>query len=120
MCKKNFGSEVSLKVHMKYAHNNEKLESCSQCDATFKQKKNLRAHLANIHDIDQMRERYCEEKNKDIFKCEQCESEFAYKKTLMFHIKSKHEGNYSVYECDICHSKYSNKQNLAKHVKLKH
>ena len=29
--------------------------------ATFKQKKNLRAHLLNIHSIDQMREKYCED-----------------------------------------------------------
>ena len=64
---------------MKYAHSDKRHESCPHCDAKFKQKKNLRAHLANIHDIDQMREKYCEENKRNIFKCEDCGSEFNFR-----------------------------------------
>ena len=105
---------------MKFAHSDEKRESCHHCDATFKQIKNLRAHLANIHDIDQMREKYCEPSEKDIFKCEDCDSVFHYKKNLKAHRKSKHEEPAAVYECEICHSKFSYKRKLVSHVKVKH
>ena len=85
----------------------------------FKQEKNLRSHLLQIHSIDQMKERYCEEKNKITFKCGDCDLEFSYKKSLAVHRKNKHEGH-SFYECKTCHSRFTYKQNLVRHVNKKH
>ena len=76
---------------MKYAHSEEKHQSCPHCNAKFKQEKNLRAHLLSIHGINQMRERYCEEKDHIIFKCEDCDLKFSYKRSLTIHRKTKHE-----------------------------
>ena len=115
-----FGSEVSLKAHLKYVHSDARRELCKHCDKTFKQLKNLRAHLANIHDIDQMTESYCEDKERSNFKCEDCDSVFTYEKNLRSHKKSKHMDTPRVYECDICPSKFRNKRTLVNHVKMKH
>ena len=120
LCEKIFGSEVTLKNHLKYAHSDKKLESCSHCTATFKQKKNLRAHLLNIHSIDQMREKYCEDKSNNIFKCEDCDSEFSYKKSLKVHRQNKHEGKDIFFACDTCKAKFRYKHKLENHKKAKH
>ena len=118
--KKNFGSEVNLKSHLKYVHSEERKESCPHCDASFKQKKNLRAHLANIHDIDQMTEKYCETYKKSLFKCKECDVEFMYEKNLKAHMKTKDGDKAIVHKCELCPSKYSNKRTLVAHVKMKH
>ena len=83
-------------------------------------KKNLRAHLANVHDIDQMTEKYCETYTKSVFKCKECDVKFMYKKNLKAHIKNKHGDKAIAYECELCPSKYSNKRTLVAHVKMKH
>ena len=108
-----------MKAHLKFAHSNERHEACHHCVATFKQIKNLRAHLANIHGFDQMREKYCEPSEKDVFNCQECDSVFHYKKNLKAHIKAKHEEP-AVYKCNICHSKFSYKRILVSHMKVKH
>ena len=118
-CEKSFTSEVNLKSHMKYAHSEERHQSCPHCNAKFKQEKNLRAHLLNIHGIDQMRERYCEEKDHNIFKCEDCDSTFSYKRSLTLHRKTKHEDK-PVYDCKICCARFSYKHKLVEHIKVKH
>ena len=109
-----------MTAHLKYAHSDERLESCHHCDKTFKQIKNLRAHLASVHDIDQMSENYCEERTKTKFKCADCDAVFAYKKNLKAQRKSKHDEEPRVYECDVCPSKFSNKRTLVSHLKMKH
>ena len=86
----------------------------------FKQKKNLRAHLASIHDVDRMKEKYCEESEKTVFKCPDCDSTFVYKKNLTAHTRAKHENKASTFECVECESKFSNKRTLVEHVKRKH
>jgi uncharacterized C2H2 Zn-finger protein len=103
---------------MKYAHSDKRHESCPHCDAKFKQKMNLRAHLANIHDIDQIRGKYFEENKRNIFKCEDCGSEFNYKKSLTLHRKTKNAVNSYMFEYEICHSKFSYINKLASHIKL--
>ena len=118
-CEKSFTSEVNLKSHMKYAHSEERHQSCPHCNTKFKQEKNLRAHLLNIHGIDQMRERYCEEKDHNIFKCEDCDSTFSYKRSLTLHRKTKHEDK-PVYDCKICCARFSYKHKLVEHIKVKH
>ena len=67
ICKKDFVSDIARKAHVKYVHSEVKSEECTRCDAKFKQKKNLRAHLANIHGINQMKENYCERSDEDSF-----------------------------------------------------
>ena len=104
---------------MKYAHSDKKQEKCKHCDAMFKQKKNLRAHLAHVHGHDQMKEKYCEDDEQVKFKCNDCELTFNYKRSLALHRKTKHEEKI-MHECKFCESKFTYKNNLDKHVKLKH
>ena len=119
ICKKNFLSEVTLKAHLKYAHSEIKSESCNHCEAKFKEKKNLRVHLQNIHGVSQMKENYCESSDKDIFKCDKCDTEFSNKKNFDAHMRRQHQ-DAEIYECDKCQSKFSHKRTLVAHVKAKH
>ena len=80
MCNKTVASLNTLKSHQKYAHSKERNEQCTYCDKKFKQKRDLRLHLASIHDVDLSTERYGESYEKAVFKCGKCESRFGYKK----------------------------------------
>ena len=75
VCKKTFASEVVLKNHAKYVHSEERKWPCDDCDAKFKQQKDLRVHILRIHNLNQMKEDYqeAEKKKVDIFKCNECE-----------------------------------------------
>ena len=117
VCKKTFASEVVLKNHAKYVHSEERKWPCDDCDAKFKQQKDLR-----IHNLNQMKEDYqeAEKKKVDIFKCNECFATFSYKKNLNAHMRSKHADNAELFECDKCISKFSNKRTLVNHQKVKH
>ena len=78
---------------------------CKQCGATFKYKKNLNAHVKNMHGV------------KEIFKCDLCESSFKNRKTLTAHKKSKHEAGVSEFPCSICGKIFSEKKNMNRHRK---
>ena len=119
ICKKNFVSDIARKAHLKYFHTEVKSEECTRCDAKFKQKKNLRAHLASIHGINQMKENYCERSDEESFKCDKCGTEFMYKKNFDAHVRNQHKDR-DVYECEMCKSKFSHKRNLVVHLKAKH
>ena len=119
VCKKKFSSTVTLKAHNKYVHLNLKSETCKHCDKRFNQKKNLRVHLANVHGINQMKEKYCESDEEEMFRCDRCDVEFAYKKNFDAHKREKHAG-LALYQCKQCKSKFKQKRNLAAHEKSKH
>ena len=76
-----------MKSHQKYAHSKERNEQCTYCEK-FKQKWDLRLHLASIHDVDLSKETYGESYEKAVFKWGKCESRFSYKKNLNAHIRS--------------------------------
>ena len=78
---------------------------CEQCEATFQYKKNLNAHVKNIHGV------------KEMFKCDLCESSFKNRKTLTAHKKSKHEEDVSKFPCSICGKIFSEKKNMNRHRK---
>ena len=120
MCKKTFASHTTLKSHKKYAHSKERHEECTYCNEKFKQKRDLRLHLASIHDVDKSREKYGESWEKEVFKCEHCESTFSYKKNLNAHIRTKHSAKVERFKCEECQSDFLYKQTLVDHVKRKH
>ena len=120
MCNKTFASLNTLKSHQKYAHSNEKNEQCTYCDKKFKQKRDLRFHLAKIHDVDLFTEKYGESYEKAAFKCGKCESTFGYKKNLNAHIRSKHSISVESFKCDKCKSEFRYRKTLVDHVKRKH
>ena len=120
MCNKTFASLNTLKSHQKYAHSTERNEQCTYCDKKFKQKRDLRIHLARIHGVDLLTEKYGESYEKAVFDCEKCESTFGYKKNLDAHIRSKHSSSVESFKCDECKSEFRYKKTLVDHVKRKH
>jgi KRAB domain-containing zinc finger protein len=116
MCNKTFASHTTLKSHQKYAHSKERNEQCTYCDEKFKQKRDLRLHLASIHDVDQSREKYGEPCEKEVFKCGNCESTFGYKKNLNAHIRTKHKASVERFKCEECQSDFRDKRTLVDHV----
>ena len=122
VCNKNFPSEVSLKNHQKYVHSESRNHSCPHCKARFKQKKTLRDHIVNIHDINHRLEDYQEIEEKKVIKCELCKSTFKYRKNLNSHILAKHSDydNGKCFECEDCEAKFKSKRSLVAHQKLKH
>ena len=120
MCNKTLASLDTLKSHQKYAHSTERNEQCTYCDKKFKQKRDLRIHLARIHGVDLLTEKYGESYEKAVFDCEKCESTFGYKKNLDAHIRSKHSSSVESFKCDECKSEFRYKKTLVDHVKRKH
>ena len=112
MCKKTFASHTTLKSHKKYAHSKERNEECTYCSEKFKQKRDLRLHLASIHDVDKSREKYGESWEKEVLKCEHSESTFSYKKNLNAHIITKHSARVERFKCEECQSDFLYKQTL--------
>ena len=61
-----------------------------ECEAKFKQKRDMRAHMLKIHNLNQMKEDYFEDEVKQLFKCKDCSSTFQYRKRLNAHVKANH------------------------------
>ena len=120
LCGASFSSEVNLKSHKKNVHSTIKKWSCSDCERRFKQQRDLKVHMLNIHGLDSMKEDYMEDQEKDLFKCEECNLTFKYKKNLNAHLKTKHTGNSRSFECEECPSKFGNRRNLMNHIRVKH
>jgi hypothetical protein len=121
VCEKSFPSKVSLENHVNYVHSNKQKYSCKDCDAKFKQKKNLRAHTLRVHDINQYKEVYHDREEPKKFQCGQCNSSYKNKNDLNHHHRVKHENpDDQTFECELCAKTYMNKKSLSCHVKLKH
>ena len=102
ICHKTFASLINLKSHKKYVHSDFRKWSCVDCDAKFKQKRDLRAHMLKIHNLNQMKEDYFEEKVKQLFKCKDCSSTFQYQKSLNAHVKANHSEDAEFFQCEDC------------------
>ena len=121
LCEKTFSVMASLKNHLKYAHSESRDHNCGECDAKFKQNKDLNVHYLNNHNNNRSKETYGID-DPERLQCEQCDSTFKYKKGLNAHIKLKHDKNNSgnSYDCDECCSKFNAKKNLNAHKRVKH
>ena len=120
ICQKTFTSVVNLKSRMKYDHSDNQKWSCGDCEVRFKQKRDLRFHMLNVHNLNQRKEDYFEGEEKLLLKCKDCNSTFQYRKNLNAHIKANHTESVDVFQCEECPSKFRYKTTLTKHKRVKH
>ena len=125
ICGKEFSANVSLVEHIKYFHSDNREHSCPLCESRFKQKKDMRVHMLNIHGSNMSKERYGNLEGQERLKCDACGSTFKYKKGLNEHIRVKHEttsepSTSKIFKCNQCSSVFTMQKNLTAHEKLKH
>ena len=120
ICGKEFNAKVNLVNHMKYVHSQQKDHSCPVCEMKFKQKRDMRIHMLNIHEFNMSKAMYGNFEDQERFDCDLCDSTFKYKKNLNAHVRMKHQSTSNSYKCDLCPSVYKELKNLNAHKKLKH
>lgn len=120
-CPKTFVAQVTLANHIKFKHSDERKFKCSECDSTFKQRKNLNAHLLSVHGTNPRREDYWQDIARKTIKCENCGAKFMRKADLKAHVKIKHAvEDVAMFSCNHCEQKYRYKKNLQQHKLEKH
>lgn len=105
VCWQRFPERV-YKYHMKQLHSQHK---CSQCDQTYKQKKNLNAHIRLKHLNEQ----------RPTYKCTECEKIFDERRLLKDHVRQAHT-NEKPFFCKICEKRFHSKFQLLGHLHMHH
>ena len=106
--------------YYKYVHSDLWKWSCVECEAKFKQKRDMRAHMLKIHNLNQMKEDYFEDEVKQLFKCKDCSSTFQYRKRLNAHVKANHSEDVQFLQCEDCPSMFRYKKTLLNHQRVIH
>jgi len=109
-CKKQFGTNFSLKRHRRVVHQNIRL-SCKEegCDLTFASKRNLVNHVRGVH----LKERNC------ICEEEGCGEKFVTKVNLERHRRGVHVKE-RLFKCADCEKDFLRKDNLKAHIQTAH
>ena len=107
---------------MKYVHSETRAYSCIVCDSKFKQKRDMRVHVLNVHGANISKAHYGNVENQEDFLCDVCDSSFKCTNNLNHHIRSKHETSNDAHkvQCDICSLNFTEEKCLHAHKKLKH
>merc|ERR1719266_1290397 len=106
-CSAEFKQRSDLKRHIASVHDKTKPHKCPTCGGGFSSKQHMRTHIATVHE------------GKKPYACGQCGASFAHKGNLNGHIASVHEGK-KPYVCKICDTKFAAKQGLQKHISTVH
>lgn len=122
-CGKEFSGKVNLENHVKYVHSEQRDHSCVICDCKFKQKRDMRVHMLNIHGFNMSKAKYGGFEDQESFDCDICDKTYKYKKSLNAHMRMEHEGTSGIkkpFKCDLCTSVFGEQKNLNAHKRLKH
>ena len=121
-CGKTFAARVSLNNHLKYAHSDVRNHKCPLCDLKFKERKNMRVHVLNLHGVNLSKAMLGSLEEFETHDCDACEKKYKNKGDLRQHIKLKHgdSGNVGHFQCDLCQSKFQQKKSLSAHQRMKH
>ncbi len=103
MCNRSFTEKRNLDIHVDEIHKKVKPFSCTLCEKSFNQKSNLTTHLDTVH-----------YKLKS-FPCTLCEKSFTAKGTLSQHVNNVHHKQ-KPFSCTLCEKSFHNKSQLAHHV----
>ena len=119
VCEKSFLSKVTLNNHIKYKHSDIRMFECTECDSTFKQKKNLNVHSINVHGKNPRKEDYWQDLKRKKNKCETCGAIFNRPSNLKVHNKVHYE-DHDRYTCGKCSSNFKYEKSLKRHEVEKH
>ena len=108
-CTKTFPSEIYLKKHVKYIHDESKLFRCDKCDKPYSSKRGLLDHITTIHS-DEVR-------SKIYHTCQICNKQCFGLKVLREHMRC-HKSK--IYECDNCKKIFAKKDSLRQHIQSHH
>ena len=92
VCDENFQTSQTKRVVDKHL-------KCQICDSSLKSKRNLKNHIASVHE------------RKKPFKCIICDTSFTTKQSLKNHIASVHEGK-KPFQCNICDANFAQNYQL--------
>ena len=103
------GANMSKAIH----GNPENLEcfQCGICEASFKHKKHLNAHMRLKHEGTS---------GPCLFQCDVCSLSYSEAKNLKAHKKLKHSPNAITFPCPVCDKIFNQKNNMKKHEKIHH
>ena len=104
-CYKTFSRKDHLSIHENLHTDSGSSFPCSECGATFKNKKTLAGHMKT-------------HTSEKAFKCNQCDSEFTRKASLNRHVRAAHHGQ--VITCPFCPAVFSYRSTLEDHKKAAH
>ena len=106
---------------------------CSECDSTFREKKNLQQHLKNRHGFKKFKCNFCHFHSDDqshlkrheetvhkneLFTCEQCEYTTPRKDKLLRHTRTNHVDKNI--KCELCEYVTDRIENMKRHKEAKH
>ena len=121
ICEKKFKQRKDMRTHMLNIHGINMYKAmygnfecqdrfdCDMCDATFKYKKGLNAHVRLKHENTSGK--------PSSYTCDICPSVFKELKTLTSHKKLKHSESQEDFPCQICGKTFNQKKNLKRHEK---
>ncbi|XP_065086567.1 transcription factor grauzone-like [Ochlerotatus camptorhynchus] len=136
-CKKKLSRKWAMIDHIT-VHTNPTAFRCEVCDKTFKSKRYLREHQANVHGSDEQRPFQCDQCNRFFAKesllqthkrhhekmpCPQCGQVFANSISLKAHMKGAHDNVDRTKVCDRCGKGFSGPSapsNLRQHIDKVH
>ena len=122
-------------LNFRAIHDKTESHLCSFCGKNFNMKKNLRAHIAAIHekkdypcivpgcDEGPFQSAFLLKVHTNLkhegkkFECDQCKMEFKAKSSLARHMLFIHEGKVkSKFRCTLCDMQFAHKETLRKHT----
>lgn len=116
ICDQEFKYRRNLAAHLANVHNKADVCECKICGMKITKSSNLKRHLLEQHSIlDTKRELHREETPE--YKCEQCEKKFKRKDHLVQHLQT-HQDLKTCFKCEECFLSFSNIRNLERHKKL--
>lgn len=129
-CDGAFTRKAHLKTHTLYLHSDDRFFKCTECEKSFKQKRDLQAHQMIHSGIKNFTCKFCFKKfntesnlrthlatHSEKLKCSfpHCSREFSYKYSLKNHEKYQHKGAVKTHICHICEMGFVNANGLKCH-----
>ena len=116
ICTREFKYKRNIYAHMHEVHYRQFTCQCSICGKELSKQSNLKRHLQEQHDIYDMNRELPREISKS-FICLKCGTKFLRKSNLLEHVKI-HDEKRTRYKCSHCEDTFSVLRNLRRHERI--